>query len=131
MSAGEVRVFDFDECGVGPAEYDVANSLYLALFDLTVEHHLRTHPASAVVEQWIEVHHAEAGPVTVFEYDSIAPFLLVGDDARITQFGGSGWADEWAWTTEALTAGTKVLDSLGGIQPHLQRSLGFGDRHVG
>ena len=37
MSAGEVRVFDFDECGVGPAEYDVANSLYLALFDLTVE----------------------------------------------------------------------------------------------
>lgn len=27
-----VRIFDFDECGYGPAEFDVANTLYMFLF---------------------------------------------------------------------------------------------------
>jgi alpha-galactosidase len=82
----------------------------------------RTHRASGVLEQWIEVDHEEDGPVTLWDYDSIAPSFLIGPEARVTQFGGAGWADEWAWTTEQLTPGTKVLDSLGGIQPHLQRA---------
>lgn len=90
--------------------------------DLHVEHHLRTDPASRVLEQWIEVHHAEPGPVRLHDHDSLAPFLLVDATAEICQFGGSGWADEWRWTTERLTAGTKSLTSFGGVQPHLQRS---------
>lgn len=35
-TAGGLRVFDFDDCGYGPVEYDVANSLYMELFDATV-----------------------------------------------------------------------------------------------
>lgn len=31
-----VRVFDFDDCGYGPPEFDVANALYMVLFDQTV-----------------------------------------------------------------------------------------------
>ena len=31
-----LRVFDFDECGYGPVAYDLANSLYMVLFDATV-----------------------------------------------------------------------------------------------
>jgi Ser/Thr protein kinase RdoA (MazF antagonist) len=31
-----VRVFDFDDCGYGPVEYDIANSLYMVLFDSDV-----------------------------------------------------------------------------------------------
>ena len=92
------------------------------LLPLRVRFRFRTHRASGVLEQWIEVDHDEDGPVTLWDYDSLAPALLVGPDARVVQFGGSGWADEWAWTSESLTPGTKVLDSLGGIQPHLQRS---------
>ncbi|MCC6227063.1 MAG: alpha-galactosidase, partial [Microthrixaceae bacterium] len=92
------------------------------LFPFSVEHHVRTHVVSGVAEQWSEIHHTEDGPVTLADYDSIAPFLLVDHAATATQFGGSGWADEWAWTTETLGPGTKVLDSLGGVQPHLQRS---------
>ncbi|MDY7101435.1 MAG: phosphotransferase [Actinomycetota bacterium] len=34
-SAG-LRVLDFDDCGYGPVEYDVANSLYMVLFDAEV-----------------------------------------------------------------------------------------------
>jgi len=91
-------------------------------YELTVEHHIRTHPASRVLEQWIEVRHEEDGPVTLLAYDSVAPFLLVGADAKLCQFGGSGWADEWHWSTDPLVIGTTVLGSLGGVQPHLQRS---------
>lgn len=28
-----VRVFDFDDCGLGPVEFDVANAVYMVLFD--------------------------------------------------------------------------------------------------
>lgn len=31
-----LRIFDFDDCGYGPIEYDVANSLYMVLFDAEV-----------------------------------------------------------------------------------------------
>lgn len=31
--AGTVFIFDFDDCGYGPREFDVANSLYMVLFD--------------------------------------------------------------------------------------------------
>ena len=92
------------------------------LYELSVEHHFRTRPAAQVLEQWVEIEHAEPGPVQLLDYDSIAPFLLVDPAAEICQFGGSGWADEWRWTTQPLTAGTTTLGSLGGVQPHLQRS---------
>lgn len=90
--------------------------------DLVVELHLRTHRPSAVLEQWVELHHEQDGPVRLFDYDSVAPLLLIGADARVVQFGGSGWADEWRWTTQQLHPGTTSLASLGGVQPHLQRS---------
>jgi Ser/Thr protein kinase RdoA (MazF antagonist) len=32
-SAGTVRIFDFDDCGYGPPAFDVANALYMVLFD--------------------------------------------------------------------------------------------------
>jgi alpha-galactosidase len=89
---------------------------------LAVAFRFRTHPASGVLEQWAEIEHHEDGPITLHDHDSLALAMLVGAEAAATQFGGSGWADEWAWTTERLTPGTKVLDSLGGTQPHLQRS---------
>jgi Ser/Thr protein kinase RdoA (MazF antagonist) len=31
-----LRVIDFDDCGYGPVEYDIANSLYMVLFDSEV-----------------------------------------------------------------------------------------------
>ncbi|MFN7148619.1 MAG: alpha-galactosidase [Microthrixaceae bacterium] len=91
------------------------------LQSLDVELHLRTH-TSGVLEQWVEIHHDQDGPVRLHDYDSVAPYLLVDPDAELHQFGGGGWADEWRWTTQPLTPGTTTLASLGGLQPHLQRS---------
>lgn len=33
FSDGQVRVFDFDDCGYGPIEFEVGNTLYMVLFD--------------------------------------------------------------------------------------------------
>lgn len=33
---GAVRIFDFDDCGYGPLSFDVANALYMVLFDAFV-----------------------------------------------------------------------------------------------
>jgi len=30
-----VRVFDFDDCGYGPTSFDIANALYMVLFDVS------------------------------------------------------------------------------------------------
>ncbi len=36
LTRSGIRIFDFDECGNGPVEFDVANSLYMVLFDSIV-----------------------------------------------------------------------------------------------
>ncbi len=92
------------------------------IFDLVLTHHFLTHPSSGVLEQWVEVRNDEPGTVRLGDYDSIALNLLAGTDTTITQFGGSGWADEWRWNTQQLQAGTVSLTSLGGAQPHLGRA---------
>ena len=33
IAAGVTRIFDFDDCGYGPPTFDVANGLYMVLFD--------------------------------------------------------------------------------------------------
>ncbi len=98
----------------------VVVSLRDEVFDLTVELHSRAHAASSVLEQWVEIVHHEDGPVTLHDHDSLAPLLLVPETAEVHSFVGSGWADEWRWTTSGLTPGTIELASFGGLQPHLQ-----------
>lgn len=33
LDGDTVRVFDFDDCGLGPIEFDIANAIYMVLFD--------------------------------------------------------------------------------------------------
>lgn len=40
---GVVRVFDLDDCGYGPAAFDVASALYMVLFDAVVHGSLATY----------------------------------------------------------------------------------------
>jgi alpha-galactosidase len=111
--------------GVYREPVDGGEHVVVALADelqpLRVELHLRTH-GSGVLEQWVELLHGQPGPVRLHDHDSIAPFLLIDEPAELVQFGGSGWADEWRWTTQSLSTGTLSLASFGGLQPHLQRS---------
>jgi len=80
----------------------------------------RTWPGCGVLEQWIEVVNEGAEPITVHQASSSSPAFGT-PDPHLTHWGG-GWAKEWTETTEALTPGTKVVASAGGIRSSLYRS---------
>jgi alpha-galactosidase len=85
----------------------------------------RTWEDDDVLEQWVEVTNRQAGPITVHAAAAAAPCLPVTDDgAWLTHFGG-GWAAEWGTVEERLRFGAKVLESYGGVQPHLQHNPFF------
>ena len=44
-TAETLRIFDFDDCGYGPIHYDIANSLYMVLFDAHVTKRLQLYDA--------------------------------------------------------------------------------------
>lgn len=88
---------------------------------LTVDLVARAHHGFDILEQWVEIRHEESDAITLHDYASLHLSMTVAADAGVIHFGGAGWADEWAWVPERLTAGLKVLESLGGVQPHLQR----------
>ena len=74
----------------------------------------RAHRSQDVVEQWTEIRHEESGPVTLKRMTSSA--LLLTTNVYLTHFFGD-WAKEMlAPITEAITPGTKVLDSKIGVR---------------
>ncbi|MFZ4434478.1 MAG: glycoside hydrolase family 36 N-terminal domain-containing protein, partial [Microthrixaceae bacterium] len=66
------------EDGAAGVPTDELVTLYTVdeLFPLRVRFRFRTHRASGVLEQWVEVDHDEDGPVTLGDYDSLALPLL-------------------------------------------------------
>ncbi|HEY4378416.1 MAG TPA: alpha-galactosidase, partial [Acidimicrobiales bacterium] len=115
----------FDGHHAEPTDQGEAHTVTLRdpLEGLTVRLRFATHVATGVIEQWVEVANDEPGPIVVHELAAAAPAML-GTDPWLTHHGG-GWSAEWTTTTERLTPGTKVLDSKGGIRPHLYRNPFF------
>jgi alpha-galactosidase len=72
-----------------------------------------------VLRQWVNITNRQPGAVTLHEVAAASP-LLAAASPHLTHFGGGDWAAEWTTTTEPLTPGTKVVDSRGGVQPHLR-----------
>ncbi len=72
-----------------------------------------------VLRQWATVTNRQPGAVTLFEVAAASP-LLGAVSPYLTHFGGGDWAAEWTTTTEPLTPGTKLVESRGGVQPHLR-----------
>jgi alpha-galactosidase len=72
-----------------------------------------------VLRQWATVTNRQPGAVTLFEVAAASP-LLSTVSPYLTHFGGGDWAAEWTTTTEPLTPGTKLVESRGGVQPHLR-----------
>ncbi|MEO9223743.1 MAG: alpha-galactosidase [Acidimicrobiales bacterium] len=76
-----------------------------------------------VLRQWVQITNRQRGPVTLHEAAAASP-LVANANAHVTHFGGD-WASEWTTTTEPLELGIKVLDSKGGVRPHLFRNPFF------
>jgi alpha-galactosidase len=74
----------------------------------------RTHNENDVIEQWTEIRHQEPGPITLERMASTS--LLLATNVYLTHFFGD-WAKEMlSPITEAITPGTKVLDSKLGVR---------------
>jgi alpha-galactosidase len=90
-------------------------------FDVTLC--FKTHHDEDVVEQWIELNHAEKSAVTLQRVESSS--LLLGGDVYLTHFFGD-WAEEMlSPITEKITPGTKVLDSKLGVRASQFRNPSF------
>jgi alpha-galactosidase len=72
-----------------------------------------------VLTQWASITNRQRRVITLHEVAAASP-LLAAPAPYLTHFGGGDWAAEWTTTTEALTPGTKVVESRGGVQPHLR-----------
>ncbi len=71
------------------------------------------------IRQWVCITNRQPGAITLHEVAAASP-LLAAASPRLTHFGGGDWSAEWTTTTESLTPGTKVVESRGGVQPHLR-----------
>ena len=90
---------------------------------LTIDLCLRSHPAEGVLEQWAEISHDQAGPVTVHAAAAAAP-VLHAPAPWLTRFDGD-WAAEWTASTAPVPVGTTTIQSLGAVRPCLQASPFF------
>ncbi len=74
----------------------------------------RAHYDEDVVEQWTEIHHHEAGVVTLQRMASTS--LLLTTNVYLTHFFGD-WAKEMMYPiTDQITPGVKILDSKLGVR---------------
>ena len=99
-------------------------SLHDPAFPLEVALNFRADRERDVVEQWTEIIHHEAGPVTLERMASTA-LLLPAKNVYLTHFFGD-WAKEMLTPiTELVTPGTKVLDSKIGVRAEQFRNPSF------
>jgi alpha-galactosidase len=83
----------------------------------------KTHHDEDVIEQWIELDHAEKGAVTLQRVESSS--LLLGGDVYLTHFFGDFTTEMLSPITEKITPGTKVLDSKLGVRATQFRNPSF------
>jgi alpha-galactosidase len=84
---------------------------------ITVDLCLRVHPAEGVIEQWAELRHDQAGPVTLAA--AAAAPVVHAATPWLTRFDAD-WAAEWTAATAPVPVGTTLIQSLGAVRPCLQ-----------
>lgn len=75
---------------------------------------LKTYAKENVIEQWTEIYHQEASPVTIKQSASAA-LTLHAKEYWLTQFTGD-WMDEFNVDEYPLTVGSKVIENRWALQ---------------
>ena len=75
---GAVRIFDFDDCGYGPPSFDVANALYMVLFDTYVDSRPEAYPPfkEAFIGGYCEAVGHELGDTDLNEFIDVRVAVL-------------------------------------------------------
>ena len=82
---------------------------------------LKSYRDQDIIEQWTEIRHEEATPVTLYRFASSAPILPRAESYWVTHFHGD-WAKEAQWVEERLSSGIKILDSKIGVRADQYRT---------
>ncbi|MDD5673606.1 MAG: alpha-galactosidase, partial [Chitinivibrionales bacterium] len=89
-------------------------SLRDAYYDFFVDLFFKAYTRENIIEQWVEIRHAEKKAVTLYDYAS-SQLSLRACDYWLTQFHGD-WGDEMNMTEAPLTRGIKIVDSKLGVR---------------
>jgi len=92
-TGGIIRIFDFDDCGYGTREFDVANSLYMVLFDSVVNDRISVYLDFKAA--FVDGYMADSAE-TSFDLDAIATFI----DLRVNALH--------AWLSDSRSAPTGI-----------------------
>ena len=85
--------------------------------------HFKAFAKENVLEQWTEIIHHEAKPVTLFNYASSMLHFDAGH-YWLTQFHGD-WAQEMKMQENELSSGIKIIDSKLGTRAHMYQTPVF------
>ena len=114
MTAGTVRIFDLDECGYAPTAFDVANALYMVLFDATVGGHPDV--AAAFRRSFLAGYAGPSGPamsealLTRLIDLRVAALGAWLDDLEHAPIGIRTASDAWRATLRAFVADHRAAD---------------------
>ena len=92
-------------------------------YPVDVTLNIKTYYAESIIEQWVEILHKEAEPLTIFNY---ASSMLHFDENKywLTQFHGD-WAEEMKIQESELTSGIKIIDTKLGTRAHMYQTPVF------
>ncbi|MCU0362631.1 MAG: alpha-galactosidase [Bacteroidales bacterium] len=93
------------------------------IYNVNVTLHITAFSKEDVIEQWTEIVHNEAKPVTIFLYAS----SMLNFDAGsywLAQFHGD-WAEEMKSVETQLTSGIKIIDTKLGTRAHMYQTPVF------
>ncbi|MBO3085954.1 phosphotransferase enzyme family protein [Cellulomonas fengjieae] len=105
---GVVRIFDLDDCGYGPPEFDVANALYMVLFDATL--HGRPETYSTFCRHFVDGYRSGGPRLSEGAVDRFVD-LRVGtlgswlDDLDAAPVGVRTSSPEWQATLRSFVSG--------------------------
>ena len=112
-----------DTSAVAPNTALTVIKLQDAFYPLSVTVNFKAYRAEDVIEQWIEIKHEEAKPVTLSRFAS-SSIVMKANNYWLTQFQGN-YMREAELVEEKLTPGIKILDTKIGIRAHQMRNPSF------
>lgn len=114
VSGGALRIFDFDDCGYGPPAFDVANALYMVLFDAVIHRSIETYQRfrRSFVQAYVDASGSPLPDGTLDRFIDLRVRALGAwlDDLDHAPIGIRTASQEWLTTLRSFVAGQQPAD---------------------
>ncbi len=128
QSGGVMRIFDLDDCGCGPPAFDVANALYMVLFDAATQGSIETYERfrRAFVDSYISASGASLDEATLDRFIALRVRALASwlDDLDDAPIGIRTASPTWHATLHAFVTSQGSTTGRPGWMPMGQERFG-------